>query len=170
MSPNAGMWPRVNRKRAPGIVIAEAAQRADSGAFVGRSIQRLDAQVAELVGLSFFAVVLDTYRAGGILVVDDVGSGDTIDFDLDARTLAGDAVSVPLVTFEGIARALFEFRLACGIALDRADEPHSPGFVVESAGPGALGVAIDFALITEDFVRLDVGAEHESAVSLAFRQ
>jgi len=83
----------------------------------------------------------------------------------------GDAVGVPFVSFKGVARALAEggyaFLVGDFADSDGADEPLATAFIIESAGPVPLG-AIDFGLVSEDLVRLDVSAEHEAAVCLSF--
>lgn len=130
----------------------------------------LEPKIAELVGLAFFAVVLDADDAAGVLVVVDVGGDDAIDLDPDVGAFAGDAVGVPVVAFEGVSGAFAECGLAFGVALDGADEPGAAAFVVESAGPFALGVAIDLGLVSENLVRLGVGTEHEAAVGGTLRE
>ena len=132
-------------------------------------LEFLNAEVTKAVGLAFFSVVLDPDDAAGVLAVFNVGGDDSVDFDLEAITLAGNTVGVPVVAFEGVAGAFGEGGFAFFVISDGADEPLAATFVVESTGPVALG-AIDFGLVAEDIVGFDIGAEHEAAVGLSGRE
>ena len=134
------------------------------------SRQSLDPQVAEAVGSSFFAVVLDSDGAGGVAVIGDVGGGDAVDFDFNLPAIAGDAVGVPVVAFEGSGGTGFEGGLGGGIALDRADEPHAQSFIIEAAGPHTFNVPIHLCLVSSDAVGFYPAAEYEAAVRFAFGQ
>lgn len=148
-------------------------------------LQLFDAKVAEAIDGTFFAVVLDGDGAAGIEIVFDFGGDDAVDFDFDFVAFAGDAVGVPVVAFEGVASAGAEGGDAFSVDgflfgevffggaffqldVDRADEPHATAFVVESAGPLAVFIAIDFGLVAVNFVGFDETAEDEAAIGFAF--
>lgn len=133
-------------------------------------LQFLDAQIAELVGLAFFAVVLDADDAACVHVVLDLRGDHAVDFDFDFVTHASDAVAVPFIALEGVAGAGLESGLAGGVALDRTCEPHAAALVVEPAGPAAFRVAIDLALVAENLVWRGMSAEHEATVCRAGRE
>jgi hypothetical protein len=69
-------------------------------------LRLLDPQIAEAIGLSLLAVMLNAHRATGILVILDVCGDHAVDLDLDFLPLARDAVLVPFVAFKAVARAL----------------------------------------------------------------
>jgi peroxiredoxin len=151
--------------------VADEIQKPSSNPLLQLSLlQFLDPQVAEFVGLAFLAVVLDGQHATGVHVIFHIGGDHPVDFDFEFLALAGDAVGVPVIAFEGIASALAEGFHAFGIGLDRADEPHAAALVIQTAGPLALRIAINLGLVTIDFVGLHVSAEHEAAVGFAFRK
>jgi len=117
-----------------------------------------------LVGLHRHAGdAADEARSAG-----DLGGDDAVDLDLDFVAFAGDAVGIPVVALEGVTSAFAEGGFVLRIPLDRTDEPLSASFVVESARPSAVRIAIDFGLVAEDFVGLAMGAEHEATVGFAF--
>ena len=130
-------------------------------------LQLLNAEVAKFVGLAFFSVMLDAdyaFRIGGVF---DVGGDDSIDFNADLIAFATDAVGIPVVAFEGIAGALAEGGFAFFVAFDRTSKPHAAAFVVETTGPFAIYIAIDFSLVAEYFVFFCMGAKHKAAIGLA---
>lgn len=130
-------------------------------------IELLDSEIPEAVGLAFFAMVLDADNAGSIFVIFNVSGDDSVDFNLEVVALAGDAVGIPVVAFEGIASALTEGGFTFFITAFRADEPLSAALIIQAARPVAWG-AINFSLVTEDFIRFDVSAEHEAAIRSSF--
>lgn len=114
-------------------------------------------------------MVLDGDESFGVFRVTDVAGDDSVDFNDDVIAFAGDAIGIPAVALEGVSGTGAESGYAFFVAFDGIDEPLAAAFIIESAGPAAFWVAIDFCLIAECAFFTHLAAEKEAAVGFAFR-